>query len=61
MLAEAAPNLSIDLERTPDFYTDRQEVEPADGHPPTSLWDEVAKRWPNGGRFPSFIMNDARI
>ncbi len=28
---------------------------------PVSWWDKIAEKWPNGGRFPSFIGIDQSI
>lgn len=41
-----------------DFYDDDFETERFPSQRPLPGWDEVAARWPEGGRFPSFIFID---
>ncbi len=45
-------------EREPDLQGGEAAADRDEGPRPGSWWDRVAERWPNGGRFPSFIFID---
>jgi hypothetical protein len=45
-------------ERVPNFQGGEAAADRDEGPRPDSWWDRVAERWPNGGRFPSFIFID---
>jgi hypothetical protein len=40
------------------FCGDDLEADQVKQHRPISGWDEIAQRWPEGGRFPSLISID---
>jgi hypothetical protein len=50
--------LTSNQERQADWNGGDEEAERDDGRRLVSWWDRVAERWPNGGRFPSFISID---
>ena len=61
MLVESPRKLFLlisNQERQPDFYGGDEAADRDEGPRPVSWWDKVAERWPNGGRFPSFISID---
>lgn len=61
MLIEAPRRLFLltsNQEQQPDFSGGDAATHRDEGSPPVSWWDKVAERWPNGGRFPSFICID---
>lgn len=58
MLVEVTRRLQLvtpDHDRSAGLADDRLETDRDFGTGPVSWWDKVAERWPNGGRFPSFI------
>lgn len=40
------------------FHGGDEAADRDEGPRPVSWWDKVAERWPDGGRFPSFIFID---
>ncbi len=61
MLIEAPRRLILltsEQEWQPGCYDDDKAADRDEGPRPGSWWDKVAERWPNGGRFPSFIFID---
>ena len=50
--------LTSDQERLPDFQGGDEAADRDEGPRSGSWWDRVAERWPDGGRFPSFIFID---
>jgi len=61
MLIEAPQRLRLvtaDQENPSGFSDDVEQLDRDYDCQPISRWDEVAERWPNGGRFPSFIFLD---
>ena len=59
MLVEVSKRLQLvtsDQGRSSGFFDNDVETDPGSGQ--VAWWDKVAERWPNGGRFPSFISID---
>ena len=50
--------LPSNQERQPGFYGGDEAADRDGGSRPVSWWDQVAERWPDGGRFPSLICID---
>jgi len=44
-----------------DFSRGDTELERKNDSITVFCWDEVAERWPNGGRFPSLIFSEPRV
>ncbi len=57
-LRSASVICAVIQERQPDFQGGEAAADRDEGPRPGSWWDRVAERWPNGGRFPSFIFID---
>jgi hypothetical protein len=53
--------LTSNQERQVGWNGDDEEADRDNGRQPVSWWDKVAERWPNGGRFPSFISIDQSV
>lgn len=57
-LRSASVICAVIQETGPDFQGGEAAADRDEGPRPGSWWDRVAERWPNGGRFPSFICID---
>lgn len=58
MSAEVAEILPPEWESPSGFWEVDREADWVPEPPTISLWDEIAIRWPPGGRFPSLISID---
>jgi hypothetical protein len=57
-LIKIAQNLIPIGQKPAVFCSDDLEADQGKQHRPILGWDEIAQRWPEGGRFPSLISID---